>query len=429
MKKVLVLGMKASGHSAVALLTKKGIEVRRYDDNLEFSDNWKSRRSEALNSLDGVCVSPGVPNNHELIIEAKARKIQIFSELELGINSLDSNIIMITGTNGKTTTVDMVERGLMLAGMKCKAMGNIGYPVSQVALDNVIYDHAIIEASSFQLEHVKKIKANIAVVLNLAPDHIDRYKGFTEYINAKKNIFLNQDENDHAILNYDLKQTRELVKATKAKPIFVSTRTIIGDFNLANDAFYFNKDKLVNFRECRIKGEHNRFNMLVALNILHLLGCTRSDYVKLIKEYKTLPHRVEYVSTINGKRFYNDSKGTNIAACTAAINLLSGAKIGLILGGSDKREDFCDFFDQMSKDVKHVVVTGANDVKIIGAAMKVGFQEIEIAKDLNIAVSKLIQMNNIDTILFSPACASFDRFSSYQERGDRFKELVYGLKA
>ncbi|MDR0751795.1 MAG: UDP-N-acetylmuramoyl-L-alanine--D-glutamate ligase [Christensenellaceae bacterium] len=429
MENVLVLGMKTSGNSASALLKSRGIKVKCYDDNINFDGNWKNKKDKALDGIDGICISPGIPNNHELIVEAKNKGIEIFSELELGVNALNSKIVMITGTNGKTTTVDMVERGLLLAGKSAKAMGNIGYPVSQVALDKTNSEYAIVEASSFQLEYVKNIRVDIAVVLNLAPDHIDRYSGYIEYINAKKRIFINQTQDDYAILNYDLKQTRELANSTRAKPIFVSTNSIIGDFYITQGAIYFKKEKLVNIKECRVKGEHNRFNMLVALNIMKLLGCGPQHFLTLIREYKTLPHRVEYISTINQKRFYNDSKGTNIAACIVAINSLSSSKIGLIMGGSDKKEDFCEFFDELSPDVKYVIATGSNDVKIYGHAMKVGFQNIEIKPNLESAVKRLYELKEIDTILFSPASASFDRYASYHERGEKFKEIVYGLKA
>ncbi|MDR2266995.1 MAG: UDP-N-acetylmuramoyl-L-alanine--D-glutamate ligase [Christensenellaceae bacterium] len=428
MKTVLVLGMRASGISASALLKKRGVRVRCYDDNLSIPDNWKGRGDAIFDGLDAICVSPGVPNTHPILIEAKNRGIEVFSELDLGVAALNCQIIMITGTNGKTTTVDMVERGLNLAGMRAKATGNAGYPASQVVLDDRKWDWAVVEASSFQLEYTSNIQAHIAVVLNLAPDHIDRYSEFSEYIEAKKRVFMNQTEDDYAILNYDSKQVRELAKDLKSKVIFVSATNVIGDFYIKDDYYVYKGEPLISVKDSRIKGEHNKFNMLVALNILAIAGASKDKFSALIRDYKSLPHRIEYVSTIEGKRFYNDSKGTNIAACKAAINVMLGSNIGLILGGSDKREDFCDFFDELNVDVKYVAVTGANESKIYGSALKVGFQNISIYDSLYDAVKALYDMPNIDTILFSPACASFDRYSSYAERGDRFKQIVYGFK-
>jgi UDP-N-acetylmuramoylalanine--D-glutamate ligase len=428
MKSVLVMGMQASGISASTLLEREGYLVKKYDDNLDFSENWKERK-DIFNDLELVCVSPGIPSEHIVLREAIKRGISVVSELELGASRLNCELIMVTGTNGKTTTVDMIQRGLGIMGKKATAMGNIGYPITQVILDKVELDYAVIEISSFQLEHTSQLKAKIAAILNLAPDHIDRYKNYSEYTHTKEKVFQNQDTGDIAILNYDAREVRSIGERIKAEKIFVSTRESVGVIYIKNNYFYCGNEPLISVKESHLRGEHNRFNMLVALSIMIKLGGKKEHLISLIRDYRVPPHRIEYVSTIDGIRFYNDSKGTNIAACKCAIDSIKGRNIGLILGGSDKKEEFCDFFDELCDDIKYVTVTGANEVKIYSAAMKVGFSRICICASLEAAVKKLHEMKEIDTVLFSPACASFDKYSNYAERGNRFKQLVYALKA
>ncbi|MFA5450076.1 MAG: UDP-N-acetylmuramoyl-L-alanine--D-glutamate ligase, partial [Clostridia bacterium] len=378
--------------------------------------------------LDMVLVSPGIPNTHPVIVEAKERGVPIVSELDLGASLLKAEIIMVTGTNGKTTTVDMIGKGLSIMSKKAKVMGNIGYPVSQVVLDGTELEYAVIEASNFQLEYTSHIRPKIAALLNLAPDHIDRYKSYDEYVAAKKRVFLNQTENDFAILNADSRAIREIGKELKAQKIWVSTREAKGDFFVKDNYYYYMGEPLVSVKESRMKGEHNRFNIMTALNVMNILGGKREQFISLIRDYKLLPHRVEYVSTINGISFYNDSKGTNISACKASIDAVKGGGIGLILGGSDKHEEFCEFFDDISDSVKFIAVTGGNEDKIYSAAMKVGFQNIEICPSLSDAIRLLYSKEGIDTVLFSPASASFDRYRGYAHRGDTFKELVYSIE-
>lgn len=427
MKNVLVAGMQTSGISAANLLESKGFNVRVYDDKIELADNYKGRLEEAFKDLFGVVVSPAIPNSHPIICCAKERNIPIMSELDLGAGLLDAEIVMVTGTNGKTTTVDMINKGLSIMGKRSRTMGNIGYPVSQVVLDKIKLDYAVVEASSFQLEYTSHVRPKIAVLLNIAPDHIDRYDGYEQYIDAKKRIFLNQLPTDYAILNHDSRLIREIGKNIKAKPVYVGLKDEVGEFYVKNNYFYRGGEPLISVKEAKVRGEHNRFNLMVAMNVMSILGAKKSDLISLVRDYKLLPHRVEFVSTINGKSYFNDSKGTNIAACKTAIGAVPG-RIGLILGGSDKHEEFCEFFDELPDTVSYVAVSGGNENKIYNAAMKMGYQKIGIYESLESALNALSQMEDVDTVLFSPASASFDRYSSYVERGDTFKNMVYALK-
>lgn len=429
MKTALVMGIQSSGISAKNLLIKLGYAVRLYDDNLELENNYKDRGDEIYENLDLVVVSPSIPFNHPVVKGAEERRIRVISELELGASELkDCTIIAVTGTNGKTTTVDMLEKVLKIMGKKVKTMGNVGYPVSQVAYDGEELDYAIIECSSFQLERTYTLHPKFALFLNISPDHLDRHESYDEYFNAKKRIFNAQSVTDYAVLNYDVKQIRELAKKLPVAIKWVSSKEQKGDVTIKDNYFYLLGQPLISVRESRARGEHNRFNMSAVMTVARLLGATKEQLQSFVREYRVLPHRVEFVGATNGINFFNDSKGTNVGACLSAIRTVGG-NVGLIMGGSDKKQDFYEFFDEIYGKVKYVAVTGANAEKIYDSAMKVGFTDIKITPTIDDAVKLLCGIPGVDTVLFSPASASFDRFSGYQERGDYFKSRVYALKA
>ncbi|HKL73940.1 MAG TPA: UDP-N-acetylmuramoyl-L-alanine--D-glutamate ligase [Clostridia bacterium] len=428
-KKVLVMGIQASGISAGFLLKKLGAEVYCYDDNTTINitdfNNVTSYISEILNELDIIVVSPGIPSTHAVIKEAKEKKIKIISELELGCSLLNCPIIMVTGTNGKTTEVTMIEKLLLSIGLKVKAMGNVGYPVSQVVLDGNALDYAIVEASSFQLEYILNTKPFIAIIMNLAPDHLDRYDSYNDYIKAKKNIIKNQNKNDYIIINDDDSICRQFARESQAMKIPVSVRNSKNSVKIKDNYFMFEDASICNVKECKLRGEHNKFNLLIALNVGAMLGAKKEHLANLIKDYSLLPNRIEYVSTLNGISYYNDSKSTNIHACQYAINSLEG-DIGLIMGGSDKNEDFCDFFENINDRVKAVAVFGANANKIFSSALKMGYIDINVFDSLREAIA-FLNSKNISNVLFSPCSASFDRYKNYSERGEYFKSLVYEI--
>lgn len=428
-KKVLVMGLQASGISAGFLLKKLGAEVYCYDDNLSLGINEFINVSteviSVLDNIDLIVTSPGIPSTHDVIKEAKARKIPIISELELGCVNLFCPIIMVTGTNGKTTEVTMLDKLLSGMGLKVKAMGNVGYPVSQVVLDETPLDFAIVEASSFQLEYIKDAKPYIAVVMNLAPDHMDRYATYSDYVNAKKNIIKNQTENDYIFINGDDAICRRFGQESRAKTVSVTLRNSHNAVYIKDNFFMFEDSSVCHVKECRLRGDHNKFNLLVALNVGALLGAKKEHLANLIREYTLLPNRIEYVSTLNGISYYNDSKGTNIHACRYAIDSLDG-DIGLIMGGSDKNEDFCEFFESIDDKVKAVAVCGGNADKIYSSALKMGYTDIEVFPTLKEAVVYL-SAKDVKNVLLSPCSASFDRYKNYAERGEYFKSLIYEI--
>ena len=423
MEKAIVIGMRLSGTAAKALLSKQGYEVVGVDDNPEVAPATPDCPIEEF--ALGV-VSPAIANDHPLIVAAQKAGVKLISELELGIRNLKGIKVVVTGTNGKTTVCDMIDKALKLSGISCRTMGNIGYPVSQVALDGTEYAVNIIEASSFQLEHTYTLRPDYAVLTNIAPDHMDRYPDFAGYFAAKKRVFRLQTASDVAVLNYDQPAIRDLGKHLASEVVWVSAAEAVGDCYIKNNAFYLRGEQLISVKESKLRGEFNRFNMMTAITVAARLGATKEALKKFVREYRPLPHRIEYVGVFRGKRCFNDSKGTNVSATLAALDAMEGST-ALIMGGSDKKEDYCEFFLDVPEKLKFVAVTGANAEKIYGSALKVGFNDIVIVKDLQTAIIRAAE-SAADIVLFSPASASFDRYTGYKERGERFKNLVSALK-
>lgn len=423
MEKAIVIGMRLSGTAAKALLSKQGYEVVGVDDNPEVAPATPDCTIEEF--ALGV-VSPAIANDHPLIVAAQKAGVKLISELELGIRYLKGIKVVVTGTNGKTTVCDMIDKALKLSGISCRTMGNIGYPVSQVALDGTEYAVNIIEASSFQLEHTYTLRPDYAVLTNIAPDHMDRYPDFAGYFAAKKRVFRLQTASDVAVLNYDQPAIRELGKHLASEVVWVSAAEAVGDCYIKNNAFYLRGEQLISVKESKLRGEFNRFNMMTAITVAARLGATKEALKKFVREYRPLPHRIEYVGVFRGKRCFNDSKGTNVSATLAALDAMEGST-ALIMGGSDKKEDYCEFFLDVPEKLKFVAVTGANAEKIYGSALKVGFNDIVVVKDLQAAIIRAAE-SAADIVLFSPASASFDRYTGYKERGERFKNLVSALK-
>ncbi len=421
-KKVIVIGKKSSGISVSGLLNREGANVICVDER-----NDKEVTEEAISTCDLVVPSPGVPPENRILITAKKLGKPVLGELEIGCRFLDCKKIMVTGTNGKTTVVTMIEKLLTAAGYQCKAMGNIGYPVSQVVLDKVKLDYAVIEVSSFQLEYIEKLHPDIAVILNLAPDHLDRYAGYREYVETKRKILKNMTEKDVFVFNAEDGTVRGFLNGCLAKAVPVSATRCLSSVCIKDNFFMLGDQSLCHVKCFKLRGEHNKFNLITALTVGELCGVRKEHMLRLIKEYTLLPNRIEYVLTLNGVSFFNDSKGTNVHACMRALESMEG-RVGLILGGSSKKEDFCDFFENIDRKVKLIAITGGNADVIYNAAMKMGFSDIHILPTLSGAVSFLYRSGKVDIVLLSPACSSFDRYKNYVERGEKFKEAVYALQ-
>jgi len=444
-KKVLVVGYSKSGIAATRFLLKKGAKVIVTDLKKEedFGEILNERPDFSyifgrepefyeIKDIDLIVVSPGVPLDKPFLQKAKENGIEIISEVELAYRFCKAPIVAITGTNGKTTTTTWTGEMIKNSGRKCFVVGNIGYPIIDV-VDMADEDSVVVaEISSFQLESSIYFKPKVAVILNITPDHLNRHKTFENYVEAKSLIFKNQDKNDFTILNADDSITSDLAEKSSAKVVFFSRKKELNQgFFLHGDYIVLNwEDKLYEIckiRDVGIPGLHNLENALAAATASFLMGVDTNIIGETIRNFKGVEHRLEFVRELNGVKFYNDSKGTNPDASIKAIEALDRPLI-LIAGGYDKGSDFTEFVKAFNGRVKYLVLLGQTADKIKETAERLGFKNIVMVKDMQEAVRKGYELaEEGDCVLLSPACASWDMFKNFEERGRIFKEAVYSL--
>lgn len=452
MDKAIVLGAGISGIGAAKLLIKNDIEVLLFDNNPQISvdkikkslygkTKLKIKLGDVEDSdLDDVklcAISPGFPKTNLVYQKVLRRKIPIISEIELAYLYTKGTVCAITGSNGKTTTTELT--GQMLKRKyadRTHVVGNIGKPYSEEVIGKTEDDRYVIECSSFQLEDIVSFKPHVAAILNLAPDHLDRYQRYTDYINAKLNIALNMGKEDVLVLNYEDQILRELVQKKNlfnCKTVFFSSkRTLVEGFYIFDNAVFF-KDKtktikLVRLNELKLIGNHNYENVMAAMAIAYYMEVSFVDIVEVAKEFKGLEHRIEFVREKNGVKYYNDSKATNPDAAIKAIEAIDG-KIILIAGGRDKGIDYGDFIMSVKEKVRYMILLGEAKKKIAYKAHDLNYNNVIFVDSLEEAVDMANSYSNVgDTVLLSPACSSLDMFSNYEERGRVFKEKVMSLK-
>lgn len=445
-KKVLVSGIAKSGISAAGLLKKLGADVTVQDAKTEdklgdVTDELRSQGfklylganpDDIIEDMDILVMSPGVPADLPFVNRAREKNIPVIGEIELAYMFCKSPVIGITGTNGKTTTTT-------LAGDICRAyfentfvVGNIGNPFADVTLETKDDGVVVAELSSFQLETINEFKPKVSAVLNITPDHLNRHHTLENYIAAKERVFENQDESNFCILNYNDETTRKMADKTRADVIFFSrggknTEGIYSD----EKSIYINalgyKEKVVDIDELKILGGHNVENAMAAIGCCAAIGVPLDIIRKVLKEFTAVEHRIEYVTTINDIEFYNDSKGTNPDASIKAVEAMK-RPICIIAGGYDKGSDFTEWIDTFKGRVKFVAVIGAVKDKITDTLDKAGFTNYKTADTFEEAID-LCYKNAVpgDCVLLSPACASWDMFKSYEQRGEIFKEYVKKL--
>lgn len=441
-KNVLIIGLKKSGISCVNLLTKLGAFCYVFDDNklllkqiaFESEVNVVSRIDEdIIKIMDYVVISPAVSIFSEYVKLAKLFGVPVVSELELGTYFAKGKLVGITGTNGKTTTSTLVYEILKTAHKPSVLCGNIGEPITENILPfKTTY---VVEMSSFQLESANKIKPNIAVITNLTPNHLDRHLNFKNYREAKYNIFKNMSHLSHLILNYDDKNLREL-KNRKIRPniIWVSTSCEVDGYFVKDKVIYKRKGKktlmLFDLSNIKLLGKHNEQNILFAVAVCDILKIKMELVKQAVDNFEPLCHRLQFVKNVNGVDYVNDSKSTTPASTITAISSLEKKPIILILGGSDKDVSFDKLSKKISKtkNIRLVVVQGETTKKIVKSLKKFGVKNFEICANFYDAI-KLATARAVegDTILLSPACASFDAFSCFEERGEKFIEYVKDL--
>ncbi len=451
-KKVLIVGIARSGISAAILLKKLGacvivsdsktedkiadevLRLKTYDISLYLGKN----PDDIVKEQDLIVLSPGVPSDLPFIIEAEKNNITVWSEIELGYRLCPCPVIAITGTNGKTTTTSLVGEIFRNYGKNTEVVGNIGIPFTEKVLSLDDRSFAIAEISSFQLEKTDEFKPFVSAVLNITPDHLNRHKTLENYILTKARIFENQNENDYLVLNYDDSVCRNMKNSAKCEVLYFTESDSLKEIGLS-EGVYSNQEsifvkfkeydqKVIDISELKILGRHNVQNAMAAVGISLAAGVPISVIINTLKNFKAVEHRIEYVTTINDIEFYNDSKGTNPDAAINAINAMK-RPICLIGGGYDKKSDFDEWIKTFSGKVKYFTVIGEVSDKIISTCEKYGFKNYKKASSLEDAVKMCFEnAEEGDCVLLSPACASWDMFESYEERGKLFKKFSFELQ-
>jgi UDP-N-acetylmuramoylalanine--D-glutamate ligase len=446
-----VIGAARSGIAAAKLLKSKGYKVF-LSDSLEedkikkdFAEEIKKngiehefgKHSGKVFENELIVVSPGVPQDSEVIRKALSMGKEVVSEVELASWFCKGSIISVTGTNGKTTTTTLTGKIFENAGYDAYVCGNIGLAFSDAADKVKKNGIAVVETSSFQLDNIKNFKPKVSVLMNITPDHLDRYEGsYQKYIDSKFRVLENQDEEDYFVFNYDDDVIRQNVKEkVKAKMVPFSIREdISGKYEMGAYRkngliiyfYYMGKENIIDTKKLIIKGPHNVYNACASVISAKIFNIKKEYIEKTLSEFKGVEHRVEFVRELNGVKFYNDSKATNVNSVWYALQGFS-EPIVLILGGKDKGNDYVEIENEVRKFVTHIIAVGSSKDKvydffrnIVPVTKAEGFEDA-----VKQAYSKAGK-NNI--VLLSPACASFDMFESYEHRGKEFKRIVNELK-
>jgi len=446
-KTVLIFGAAKSGIASARFLAKKGAIVYLNDQKRreEFAiEEINTLENNGVTLIFGkhaeiaqikpelIITSPGVPLTIAPLLAAREKGIPILSEMELASRFTDAPMVVITGTNGKTTTTALIGQIFTDAGRKVFVGGNIGVPFISEAAELTKQDIAVLEASSFQLETTYEFKPKAALILNITPDHIDRHGSLEGYIEAKAKIFENQDESDWLILNYDDEETRKLAKRTKARVIFFSRRHILEEGFFVKNGILTARMQgvsipLVAAEDIYIKGGHNLENAMAAAAAGWVMGVDPEVLNRSLRTFKGVEHRLEHVLNHEGVDYINDSKGTNPDASIKALEAYENP-IVLIAGGKSKGSDFYPFALKIKEKAKAVVLVGQGAGEIKEAVVKAGYFEYYHVNTFEEAVAKAASLAVAgDIVLLSPACASFDLFKNYEHRGEVFKELVRKL--
>lgn len=441
-QKFLILGVSKSGYAvAKYILQNKGKcylfeELTSDKITLAFEELCslgaiRVKREDVdkiLLYIDNLIISPGVPINHEIAVKAKNLGKRIIGELEFGFMQFTPPIVAVTGTNGKTTTVTLIEQILSEQGEKVLLVGNVGVPISSKIADADKDTICVAEVSSFQLESTHSFCPHVSCILNISPDHLERHYSMENYIYLKKRIFKNQKQSEYCVLNYDDKVVRGFASEINAKTIFVSLKEKVDGAYLSQGKLYYFDDYIIDADKVSLKGEHNIYNTLFAIAVCKLMGVENEIIQKVLQSFKGVKHRMELIANKQGITFYNDSKATNTSSTINALEMIKTPTV-LILGGSEKGEDYSALFEKIkNSSVKHTIITGASRFNMLESASRVGLVNLTITYDFNTAIkmAKMVAEEG-DAVLLSPACASFDFFENFEERGERFRKIVEGF--
>jgi len=444
-KRALVVGLGKSGVASALFLkahgakvtvsdTKSGDELRNeipvlLDHGITVETGGHGDRTFRVQDL--IVVSPGVPVDAPPLVQARALGESVIGEIELAAQFLPGPIVAITGSNGKTTTTTLTGEIMTAAGFSALVGGNIGTPAISLAERAKPETAIVLEVSSFQLETIQTFRPKVAVVLNVTPDHLDRHRTFEVYVDAKARIFENQQGSDFAVLNADDLTCVAMGARTRAQVFWFSRQKEVEHGACVRDGNIVFRDnsgqrEIMQVSEIPLKGAHNLENVLAAVCAGALMGCAPEKIRQAVCDFKAVEHRLEFVATIRGVDYYNDSKATNVDATIKALESFP-ANIHLILGGKDKGSDYTVLNDLLRQRVKRVYTIGAAAAKI---ESQIKGPEVVHAETLENAIRKANAVaQRGDVVLLAPACASFDQFKSYEHRGKTFKEIVRSLAA
>lgn len=434
MEKNIVFGAGLSGISAKKILERNGKTVILVDDKVGISS------SEALKILGEIKLfvkSPGIPYV-ELVKEAQRRGIEVIDEIELAYRELKkrspkTKIIAVTGTNGKTTTTAKIADLLNYSGYKAAACGNIGKPFGEIVLERADLEYIVLECSSFQLENIKEFRADIAMVINLAPDHMERYGKIGDYYDVKFTIGKNQDKNNKFILNLKDSESLKRINRVSGQIFAISAdgkqavENILPEIYVKQEEIFYKDEKIIEEKELALKGKHNLENMLFVTAVGKIVGVENEKIKEFLMNAKPIEHRLETFFKRENTLFINDSKGTNIDSMKFAVEAYPGSI--LICGGKDKKMDLAPLAELIKAHAKEVYLIGENRFLIKENLTKVRYPEervhdVENLENCISALKKNIDLSKENKILFSPATSSFDQFKNFEERGKVFKEMI-----
>lgn len=440
-QKFLVAGLSRSGEAAASFLLMRGAAVYIYDDVMTDSVRETAKKLEARGAVcltaenvhtaseqcDVLVLSPGIPIDNALPIAFRKAGKAIIGESELGATILRATAVAVTGTNGKTTTVSMIDSALKACGKNSVPCGNYGNPLLNVAEELGFDDFAVVEVSSFQLETLSSLRPHVSVITNITQDHLNRHYNMENYIFLKSKLVRVLREGEYAVLNYDDLNVRKLASLTRGKVVWFSARQEVDGAYVRDGWVYFRDERCFRTDEMRVGGAHNVLNALAAICVCYILGLDSATVSAALCAFNGVKHRTERVCEVDGVEYIDDSKGTNVDATLRAVEGLTRPTI-LLLGGKDKGYDYAPLFSGLAgSKVVHAIIYGENRFKLSASAMAAGFNSFSLCTDFFTAVKlSMLVAKRGQCVLLSPASASFDEFANFEERGDAFAELVSG---
>lgn len=447
-KKVVVMGAGKSGIAATKLLWEKGALPILFDENESLDREALSEKlqeakaviyagtlpKEEMEEASLLVMSPGIPVDTPFVEQFRERNIPVWGEVELAYFYSEGKVIAITGTNGKTTTTALTGKIMEDYYGKAFVVGNIGNPYTEAALEIQKEDVVVLEVSSFQLETIDAFHPAVSAILNITPDHLNRHHTMENYIACKEAVTKNQTKEELCVLNYEDEELRRFGDRCKAKVVyFSSARELSEGFYLKNNGIFRAKDgehvHLLDLTETKLLGIHNAENIMAAVAMAEGFGVPMERILASVKSFQAVEHRIEYVTTVNGVDYYNDSKGTNPDAAIKGIQAMN-RKTVLLGGGYDKESTYDEWIESFDGKVSWLILIGQTKEKIAECAKAHGFHNIIMADSLEEAVEIAARKANPgEAVLLSPACASWGMFANYEERGRLFKEYVRKLSA